>query len=109
MSEELTKLDELILNGSIEVTGLTNSGAFLYKFTDKLQETDPDLYDAIRQRMYGEIMFLWQAGFIAMDVTVDNPIVKLTDKAFDKEALEELPEQIKANLIALIRSMSEEL
>jgi hypothetical protein len=44
-----------------------------------------------------------------MDVTVDNPIVKLTDKAFDKEALEELPEQIKANLIALIRSMSEDL
>jgi hypothetical protein len=36
------------------------------------------------------------------------PIV-VTDKAFDKEALEELPEQIKANLIALIRSMSEDL
>lgn len=109
MSEDLTKLDELILNGSIEISGLTNSGAFLYKFTDKLQQIDPDLYDAIRQRMYGEIMFLWQAGFISMDVTIDNPIVKLTDKAFDKEALEELPEQIKGNLIALIRSMSEEL
>lgn len=109
MSEDLTKLDELILNGSIEISGLTDSGAFLYKFTNKLQQIDPDLYDAIRQRMYGEIMFLWQAGFIAMDVTVDNPIVKVTDKAFDKEALEELPEQIKANLIALIRSMSEEL
>jgi hypothetical protein len=109
MSEDLTKLDELILNGSIEISGLTNSGAFLYKFTDKLQEIDPDLYNAIRQRMYSEIMLLWQSGFITMDVTVDNPIVKLTDKAFDNEALNELPEQIKANLIALIRSMSEDL
>jgi hypothetical protein len=81
----------------------------LYNFTDKLQEIDPDLYNAIQQRMYAEIMFLWQSGFISMDVTLSNPIIKITDKALDKEALDKLPEQIKANLIALIKSMSEEL
>jgi hypothetical protein len=107
MDEDISKLDELILNGGVEVSGLTDSGQFLYKFTDKLQDIDVDLYNAIRQKMYEEIMFLWQKGFISMDITVNNPIVRLTEKAFDKDEVDSLPEDIKANLLAFIRSMSE--
>jgi hypothetical protein len=107
MDEDISKLDELILNGGVEVSGLTDSGQFLYKFTDKLQDIDADLYNAIRQKMYEEIMFLWQKGFISMDITVNNPIVRLTEKAFDKDEVDNLPEDIKANLLAFIRSMSE--
>jgi hypothetical protein len=109
MNENLTKLEELILNGALEVDGLTDSGAFLYKFTDKLKDIEPALYEAIQKRMYREIMILWESGFVTMDVTEDNPVVNLTDKAFDKDALDKLPEQIRANLIALMKSMSEEL
>jgi hypothetical protein len=109
MNEDLSKLEDLILKGAIEVDGLTDSGAFLYKFTNKLKDIEPGLYEAIQKKMYREIMLLWESGFITMDVTAENPIVMLTDKAFDKDALNELPEQIKANLIALMKSMSEEL
>jgi hypothetical protein len=42
-----------------------------------------------------------------MDITVNNPIVRLTEKAFDKDEVDNLPEDIKANLLAFIRSMSE--
>jgi hypothetical protein len=107
MDEDISKLDELILSGGVEVSGLTDSGQFLYKFTDKLKDIDADLYNAIRQKMYEEIMFLWQKGFISMDITVNNPIVKLTDKAFDKDEVENLPEDVRANLLAFIKSMSE--
>ena len=109
MDENLTKLEELILKGALEVDGLTDSGTFLYKFTDKLKDIEPGLFDAIQKRMYREIMLLWESGFVTMDVTEDNPVVNLTDKAFDKDALDKLPEQIRANLIALMKSMSEEL
>jgi hypothetical protein len=108
MDEDLTKLDKLILNGGIEISGLTDSGQFLYKFTDKLQDIDINLYNAVRQKMYDEIMFLWQKDFISMDVTVNNPIVRLTEKAFDKNAIEELPEDVKANLLAFIKAISEQ-
>ena len=109
MDENLTKLEDLILKGAIEIDGLTDSGTFLYKFTDKLKDIEPALYIAIQKKMYREIMILWESGFVTMDVTDDNPTVNLTDKAFDKDALNELPEQIRANLVALMKSMSEEL
>ena len=108
MDEDLTKLDELILNGGLEISTITDSGHFLYKFTDKLKDLDPELYEAVMQKMYEEVMFLWQNNFITMDITADNPVVTLTDKAFDDDALKELPDTVRANLIAVIKSLSEQ-
>jgi hypothetical protein len=108
MNENLTKIDELILEGGIEVASLSESGDFLYKFTDKLKDLDPDLYANIIQIMYKEIIFLWERGFISMDITSNDPKVTLTDKAFDSEQINNLPESTKLNLIAIIRSITEQ-
>jgi len=108
MNENLTKIDELILEGGIEVASLSESGDFLYKFTDKLKDLDPDLYANIIQIMYKEIIFLWERGFISMDITSNDPKVTLTDRAFDSEEINKLPESTKLNLIAIIRSITEQ-
>jgi hypothetical protein len=108
MNENLSKIDELILEGGIEVASLSESGDFLYKFTDKLKDLDPDLYQNIIQIMYKEIIFLWELGFISMDITSKDPKVTLTDRAFDSEEINKLPESTKSNLVAIIRSITEQ-
>lgn len=108
MNENLTRLDELILGGGVEVASLSESGDFLYKFTDKLKEIDEEVYDNVIRMMYKEIIFLWESGFISMDITANNPSVTLTDKASDPEAIKELPESMRINLLAVIRSITEQ-
>ena len=108
MNENLTKIDELILEGGIEVASLSESGDFLYKFTDKLKDLDPDLYANIIQIMYKEVIFLWERGFISMDITSRDPKVTLTDKASDLEEINRLPESTRLNLVAIIRSITEQ-
>ena len=107
MENDISKIDELILEGGLEVAGLTDSGTFLYRFTDKLKDVDPELYSQVNQRIYEQVMFLWQNGFISMDVTQDNPVVTFTDKAFNEEEVNKLPDFVKVNLLLLIESMLE--
>jgi hypothetical protein len=108
MNENLTRIDELILEGGIEVASLSESGDFLYKFTDKLKDIDPEIYNSVIQMMYREIIFLWENGFISMDITASNPSVTLTDKASDEEAIKTLPESMQLNLLAVIKSIMEQ-
>lgn len=108
MDENLSKLDELILNGGLEIAGLTESGSFLYRFTDKLKDMDPDLHLHLTTTMYDQIMFLWEKGFITMDITQENPRVSFTKKAFDPESVNALPQFIKVNLKLLMQSMMDE-
>ena len=108
MEENITRLDELILEGGIEVASLSESGEFLYKFTDKLKDIDPQIYNNVIQMMYKEIIFLWENGFISMDITSSNPKVTLMEKAFDSEEVDQLPESMRFNLLAIIRSITEE-
>ena len=99
MDEDLSKLDELILNGGLEIAGLTESGSFLYKFTDKLKDIDPELHSHMMSTMYDQIMFLWENGFITMDVTQENPTVSFTKKAFDPQSVNALPQLIYPSLL----------
>ena len=60
--------------------------------TDKLQEISPMLYDEHLNNIENEIMYFWQYGFLSMnDITQANPLIRLTTKAFDQEALASLP------------------
>lgn len=86
-------VDELILNGGLEIAGLDeNTGQFLYSFTPKIKELRPDLYDAHLNHVNSELMRLWEAGFLNIDLLEDEPIVTITDKALDKNAVSTLPE-----------------
>ena len=81
-------IDFLILNGGIEVVGINeNTGDFLYRFTEKLAEIAPHIYQGMLDEFEKDIMFFWVEGFLAMDPTSDNPIVSLTEKAFDEDAI----------------------
>lgn len=84
-------VDYLIMNGAIEVAGIdSETGQFLYSFTPKIKEIMPDLYHQHLNHVNGELMRLWEKGFIDIDFFSPEPIVTVTDKAFDKEALSSL-------------------
>lgn len=84
-------IEHLILNGAAEVAGIDlETGEAMYRFTDKLEEVNPKLFKEVNNYVYGAIMSLWTKGFVDIDMESDDPIVKLTDKAHDMDARQEL-------------------
>jgi predicted transcriptional regulator len=80
--------DMLILNGAIEVAGIDpTTNEFLYSMTEKMIEILPDVYEEHMKEVNNQIMTLWQDGFLNVDLFDSNPLVTLTDKAFDVEEL----------------------
>lgn len=97
-------VDKLILEGVIEVDGIDSETAeFLYKFTPKLKDKYPLLYNELQTYISKEMMDLWQEGFVSMDVMEQNPIVSLTEKAFIKEEVDKLEEGLQHSLSELKR------
>lgn len=52
-------------------------------------------------------MYLWEKGFLQMDVTEKNPMVSLTSKAFDEEKIKALDSTEKYTLKEIIRILQE--
>ena len=107
MDKKITKMDELILSGAMEVDSLSSSGDFLYRFTDKLKDLEPDIYKNIIKQMYQQVLYLWEIGFISMDVSQENPVITLTPKAYDQKSIDALPDFTRANLFFIIKSIEE--
>jgi hypothetical protein len=83
--------DMLILNGAIEVVGIDPiTNEFLYSMTEKMIEIMPDVYQEHMNEVNNQIMGLWQDGFLNVDLFDSNPLVTLTDKAFDVKELEKM-------------------
>lgn len=102
------KIDELILNGSLEVSGITEDGNFTFVFTNKLKDQDPEVYAAVTQHFYSMVAKFWEMGFIEFDISQPDPLVTLTDKAFDREAINELSEIERINLSLVIQGLSQQ-
>lgn len=101
-------IDNLILNGALEIIGIEEgTGEILYGFTDKLKEVDPKLHRKFVNHFHDDIMSLWENGFVSMDVTEVNPLVNLTEKAFDEIAVAHLGENERRTLSTLIKNMAE--
>lgn len=105
MSEEVDKMiEDLILNGSLEVSGIDiETGEPLYSFTQKMKDVNPKLHNEFSKYFSVEVMGLWQRGFVDMDVTDANPLVKLTPKALDPEAVSKLDKEHQYTLKEIIR------
>ncbi len=103
-----SKIDELILNGSLEVSGITDDGNFTFVFTDKLKENDPETYAAVVTHFYSLIAKFWELGFIEFDMSDANPLVTLTEKAFDKTEIDKLSEIERINLGLVIQSFTQQ-
>ena len=87
-------LVNLIDKGAVAFEGLDETGEPIYRFTEKLQEVAPDLYKMHMSMLNAEVMALWEKGFIDMDLFEENPVVKLTAKAFNKNEVETLNETL---------------
>lgn len=102
-------IEELILSGALEACGIDiETGEPLYNFTSKLQSVNPDLHDEFISYFHQETMALWELGFIDMDVTNPNAIVKLTQKAIDQAEILKLDKQTQFTLKEIIRILKEE-
>lgn len=99
--------DNLILSGALEPAGLDpDTGEMLYNFTKKLEQISPILHREIQNMFSTHIMVLWEKEMVEMDITEENPIVKLTPKAFDDSLIEELSEEVFYTLREIKRSLS---
>jgi hypothetical protein len=104
MSEAGDKIEDLILSGALEVSGIDiDSGEMLYNFTDKLKDINPELFKDMSDYISTETMALWAEGFLDIDVTETNPMVKLTPKAFDEAEVNKLPKEKQYTLKEIIR------
>ena len=105
MSYEDEEIERLILLGALEPVGIdAETGEFLYNFTDKLASINPELHKDISLHLYTETMYLWSHGFLDMDITSSNPIIKLGPKDFDLDAID-LLEKIKQLVFQIIRKV----
>ena len=103
--EEIDQImDQLILNGALEFAGIDiETGEPLYNFTNKLQEVNPLLHNEFHTYFSQETMALWEHGFIEMDITNENPIVRLTEKAFNSEEVLKMNKDHQYTLKEIIR------
>ena len=100
--------EELLLSGAIEISGIDEqSGEMLFKFTEKLKDVDPKLYNKMADFFHQELMRLWEKGFISMDVTEKNPTVSLTQKALDEIEINSLSVDQRVHLEDIIKKLSE--
>lgn len=98
-------MEELILSGAVEVAGIdSESGEFLYSFTPKLRELMPALWNDRLDFIYEEIVNFEELGFLFVeDIDSKNPIISLTDKAFDENEIAQLPKDKQQTIRELRR------
>lgn len=102
-------IDALILNGALEIAAIDmETGEALYKFTDKLKQISPELYETQQAMFHEELMALWEDGFVNLDPMEKNPIVTLTPKAFSATHVDKLDDSKKSTLKEVIRIMLSE-
>ena len=68
-------------------------------------------HPAIKLKLFGKatsfVMFLWEQGFITVDLLQDNPDVGLTEKSFDEESVAMLDDIYKSVLNEIKRILSQ--
>ena len=105
--DEDDAIEKLILAGALEVAGIDmDTGDPVYNFTEKLIDVSPELHSEVSTYFSRETMTLWQEGFLDMDITEKNPIVRLTQKALDEIEVANLNKDKQYTLKEIIRIIS---
>ena len=96
--------DRLVLTGGIKFTGKDpETGENMYVRTELLKDIDPNL-DREMSVYFSEVaMKLWEKGFIDMDITSPNPIVNISERAFDINKIKALPVDERTALQQIIK------
>jgi hypothetical protein len=101
-------LDKLILDGSVEVAGLDiETSSFVYNFTPKLQENNPELFDSVMSIFYSIVLQLWERGYVDIDLEEEDPMITLTDKGNNLEDLDDLDKMQKEVLKSIVKHFNE--
>jgi hypothetical protein len=102
-------VDNLILQGAIIPAGVDpDTGDTLYTFTDKIKSVAPAIHKALVNHFHDNVMALWQNGFLDMDVTLANPMVRLTAKALDYSETSKLSQDELLSLNEIVKNMMKE-
>lgn len=104
--EEDSLIDDLILAGGLEISGIDErSGEFLYTMTGKMKDLMPELYEEHMAHINQDIMKLWEKGFVNVDMMSDDPIVTVTQKAYDIIEISKLSQEEAWSLREIKRMM----
>jgi len=104
MSKSNEIFDKLILTGGLRFVGKDpETGQNMYIKTEMLKDIDPKLDFALGKYFSEMVMRLWEKGFIDMDVTDANPIVKLSEKSLNVEQVNSLNADERSALKQLMK------
>lgn len=102
--DEDDAIEQLILAGALEIAGIDiDTGEPVYNFTEKLIDVSPELHSEVSTYFSRETLDLWQEGFLDMDVTEKNPVVRLTQKALNEIEVANLDKEKQYTLKEIIR------
>ena len=105
--EEMARvIDSMIMKGLLEVSSIDPvTGEFLYQISDELRSIIPTLREETQRMFLEQLDSLWIKGFISMDRTLENPIVSLTDLAFDDTSVKALSFEERVTLYTVMDAL----
>lgn len=102
--DEFDIVDNLILNGGLEFAGNdSETGEPMYRPTERLKEIDSKLNDELSIYFSDVTLKLWEKGFLDMDITERDPVVKLGPNAFDAMLVKSLDKDQRVIMEEIIR------
>jgi hypothetical protein len=104
MSKSNEIFNKLVLTGGLRLVGKDpETGENMYVKTEMLKDIDPKLDLALGRYFSQMTMTLWEKGFIDMDVTEANPIVKINKKSLDENEIKLLDANERSALQQLLK------
>jgi hypothetical protein len=104
VSDEDKIFNKLILTGGLKFAGKDpETGENMYVRTEMLKDIDPNLDREMTYYFSEMAMKLWEKGFIDMDITSPNPIVNISERAFDINKINALDPNERTALKQIIK------
>lgn len=100
------KIESLILSGAVEVSGIeASTGEFTYSFTEKIHEIDPELARESQRMFNNHMYYLWEKGFLKINMEAENPMVSLLEKCFVQEEVLKLSDDSRLVLLSVMEAL----
>jgi hypothetical protein len=97
--------EDLILKGAVEFSGIdSETGEMLYSFTDKLESVAPEIFEAYNEEFYRQIMYLWEKGFLDINISTQSPVVRLNPSSTDPERIKALHPMYRIVLSQIVQA-----
>lgn len=96
-------LDQMMILGAVETAGVDNRGNILYNLIGDMDDILIKMADVHRDLVHKDMMHFWELGFVEfIDMDRSSPRARLTEKIFDKTAIDRLSEEDQDTLQRLM-------